>query len=83
MKPSARNSEPDRQRPSRAAGQSDPSAGQREQLEKSERDAKRKQPENYQEAEAESKVVSTGQASPNDVGSIHGLDNKPQEQRGR
>ncbi len=54
---------------------------QRDLLEQSERDAKRKQPENYQQEAAANKIVSTEQASPHDVGSIHGLDNTPDEQR--
>ncbi len=49
---------------------------QRKQLANSEREAKKNQPENYQEEAVESKIVSTEQSNPDQVGSIKGLDNK-------
>ncbi len=57
--------------PSRSSDGSD----QRRKLEESERKAAKEQPENYQEADRDAKVVSTGQDNANDVGSIQGIDN--------
>lgn len=52
-------------------------SSQREQLNRSEREAKRTQPENYQEYAAAEKVVSTERGDQHEVGAIQGLDNKP------
>lgn len=56
--------------------QSNAGGDQRQKLEQSEREAARKGgAENYQDAERDEKVVSTGQDNPNDVGSIRNIDN--------
>ena len=49
----------------------------RGQLNDSQREASRTHPENYQEEAVEHKIVSTERARQTDVGSVHGLDNKP------
>ncbi len=49
---------------------------QRRKLEESEREAAKGGAENYQEEERDSKVVSTGQDNPKDVGSIENVDNE-------
>ncbi len=56
--------------------QSNSSGDQRKKLEESEREAANKGgAENYQDAERDAKVVSTGQDDANDVGSIKNIDN--------
>lgn len=51
-------------------------ASQRDALDRAEKAASAPQPANYQDDEAARKHVSTGQADPNDVGSIKELDNE-------
>ncbi len=55
-------------------GQKQPGADQRDALEQSEKDASRKQPENFKDEETEDKVVEVLPIEKSDSGAIRGLD---------